>query len=390
MNEQGLPKVSIVMSVLNGEDYLEPSLQSILTQTYTNFEFIIVDDGSTDRTPEILQKYRSLDERIKLIQLSENIGTSKALNAALKTIEGEFIVRQDADDISSPDRLEKQITFLLDHPKIGLLGCKVMLIDRFGEEIKTAYTIEENDQIQSTLLDYMCLCGPSIVIRRSHFEMAGFYFTEDMSYSEDYDLCLRIGEVSQLHNLNEVLYYYRQHSGSVSHSQRLRQLKNKTIALERAVYRRSGSNVPPELLYKIARDYFRTAVLCFCNGAIEEAKDHLNHSISLYPSIINDKALIEKVIEINKPVNSNEAGLDYVETIFSSLIPNTVITRKIKRKMISRIHMNHVFKGIQTNDNQLIKNHIWKGIKDDPGWLLNRGILKTLVMQLIQINSSRN
>ena len=100
-----MSKVSVIMSVHNGEDYLELSIESILNQTHTNIEFIIIDDGSTDGSPQIIEKYKSVDKRIKYIQ-QENIGLTKTLNKALMYCTGEYIARQDADDRSMPDRLE--------------------------------------------------------------------------------------------------------------------------------------------------------------------------------------------------------------------------------------------------------------------------------------------
>lgn len=389
IDKQRLPEASVVMSVFNGEAYLEESLRSILEQSYANFEFVIVDDGSTDKTWDILQDYKKIDSRIKLFRLRENLGTSKALNVALKLAQGKFIVRQDADDISLRDRLLIQISFLENNTNIGLVGSRVMMINPEGDEIKIAFTIEENDEIKKTLLDYMCLCGPTFVIRRSHFEKAGYYFMDDMSYSEDYDLCLRMAEVSQIYNLNEVLYLYRQHSASVSQSQRYKQLKNKSIALERAITRRSGSKKPePELRYKMARDYFRTSVLGFYNGETEEAQKYLNHSILLYPKIIEDKNLIEKVIEHYKPTDSNDSTLKFIEGVFSNLLPDTSIMRQVKRKLMSRVHMKFVFDGLHTNDYRNIRNHIWNGIKNDPLWLLNRGVLKILISQYLDKGSS--
>lgn len=382
-NYQNLPNVSIIMSVFNGEKYLEAAINSILNQTYKDYEFLIVDDGSNDTTWKILKKYQDLDKRIIAIHLPSNCGTSQALNTALKISRGEIIVRQDADDISMPLRLEKQIEYLEEHSDIGLVGCRVLLVDEHGNGFREAYTLVENDEIQNTLLDHMCICGPTFVIRRSHFEIAGFYFTDDMSYSEDYDLCLRMGEITKLHNLAEVLYHYRQHPQSVSYSKRYQQLRNKTIALERACIRRYGKeNISSELLCIIARDYLRTAVLGFHNGDLEGAHNYIKRSQSLFPSIIQDQHLIEEIVLNYTPKNSIESALKFTEEIFSQLLPSNTKLRKLKNTMIARLHMENVFIGVETNNNARVETNIWKGIQHDPSWLLNRGVLITALRQI--------
>jgi len=371
------------MSVYNGEKYLEDAITSILNQTYEDYEFIIVDDGSNDTTWNILKKYQDLDNRIIAFRFPVNYGTSQALNAALKIARGEIIARQDADDVSIPQRLEKQISYLEEHSEIGLLGCRVLMVDEYGNGLREAYTLVENDEIQTTLLDHMCICGPTFVINRRYFEQAGYFFTEDMSYSEDYDLCLRMGEITNLHNLDEVLYHYRQHPQSVSYTKRYQQLRNKTIALERAGIRRFGShNMSSEFLYTVSRDYLRTAILGFYNEDFNEAQKFLKRSQSLFPSIIEDQRLVEEIVRNYTPKNSIESAIKFTEELFSKLLPTNSKLRKLKNTMIARLHMEHVFIGVETNNYFLIKRNIWKGIQYDPTWLLNRGVLVTVLKQI--------
>ena len=114
------PLVTVLMAVYNGEKYLREAIESILDQTYTNFEFLIINDGSSDRTEEIILSYN--DKRIRYIKNEQNLKLIASLNKGLDLAKGEFIARMDADDISLPERLEKQINFLEKHPEIGLLG----------------------------------------------------------------------------------------------------------------------------------------------------------------------------------------------------------------------------------------------------------------------------
>ena len=130
------PKVSVVMAVYNGEQYLQEAIESILSQTFSDFEFIIVDDASTDCTPEIVQNYAKYDKRIRLMRNKRNLGLTKSLNRGLNVSQGIYIARQDADDLSLPKRLELQVHFLDDHIEIGALGAGVEIVDEKGSSLK--------------------------------------------------------------------------------------------------------------------------------------------------------------------------------------------------------------------------------------------------------------
>ena len=116
------PMVSVLMAVYNAEKYLTEAVESILVQTFADFEFLIIDDGSVDGSAAILEDYAESDERVKVIHNSENLGLTKSLNIGLKLTQGKFIARIDADDVAVPERFEKQITFMDDHPDIGVCG----------------------------------------------------------------------------------------------------------------------------------------------------------------------------------------------------------------------------------------------------------------------------
>ena len=131
------PLVSVIMSVYNGEKYLSKAIESILNQSYRNFEFIIVDDASTDSSLEIINEYLKIDNRIIILSNNVNIGLGSSLNKAIQFSSGEFIARMDSDDISIPDRLEKQINYLLEHKNIHILGGDQIIIDERGVVISS-------------------------------------------------------------------------------------------------------------------------------------------------------------------------------------------------------------------------------------------------------------
>ena len=126
------PKVSVVMCVHNGERYLYEALESVLNQTFEDFEFIIVDDASADNTPAILKEYAAQDGRIRLMRNAHNLGLTRSLNKALRLAKGEYIARQDADDISLPQRLEKQVEFLNSNSRTAVVGSWTEVIDEYG------------------------------------------------------------------------------------------------------------------------------------------------------------------------------------------------------------------------------------------------------------------
>lgn len=199
------PVVSVVMSVYNGEKYLREMLESILNQTYKNFEFIIIDDGSTDNTIEILKSFK--DPRIKIFH-QENMGLTKSLNKAIKLSKGKYIARIDVDDIASPTRLEKQVNFLDSNPEIGIVGSFVFCIDEISKTTQKMVLPIYDNKIRKELIKTNVFIHGSVMIRKKVFEEVGYY-NEAFKYVQDYELWGRIAKVYKLHNLPEVLLIRR-------------------------------------------------------------------------------------------------------------------------------------------------------------------------------------
>ncbi len=207
------PKVTVLMSVYNGEKYLREAIDSILGQTFKDFEFLIIDDGSTDGSLEIIRSYA--DPRIWLIQNEENIGLTRSLNKGLKLSQGQYIARMDADDISLLERLEKQVHFLDEHMGVGLVSSSYIKINVDGEEIGYQKVSTENDEIKERLLRFNCFCHPSAVFRRECIERVGAY-RETFEIAQDYDLWLRIAEEFEVANIEEPLCKWRVCPDSIS------------------------------------------------------------------------------------------------------------------------------------------------------------------------------
>lgn len=229
------PKVTVLMSVYNGEKYLRQAIDSILNQTFKDFEFFIINDGSTDRTAEILQSYH--DHRIKIINNEKNIGLTKSLNKGLKIARGEYIARQDADDISLPQRLEKEINFLEKHKRAGLIGSSIQLISESGKPLATQKVLTKNEEIKKGLLGGNQFAHGSVMFKRECLDKVGFY-REEFRSTQDYDLWLRISEKYDVANISEPLYKWRVSFKSVSVAEKAAQDRYAEFARELARERR--------------------------------------------------------------------------------------------------------------------------------------------------------
>lgn len=217
--------VSIVMPVYNCERYIIEAIDSIVRQTYTNFELLIVDDASTDSTVNQILSFN--DSRIKLFQNQQHEGISFSLNKGINFSNGELIARMDGDDISSSFRLQKQADYLTSHPNISICGSNIITIDANGLFIREHNYNSDNDRIKTDLfLGKTPLAHPSIMFRKSVINRFGTY-DQSFDYAEDYELYCRLSSKILFHNLSDYLLFYRQHSASVSNAHTYQQ---RTIA----------------------------------------------------------------------------------------------------------------------------------------------------------------
>jgi glycosyltransferase involved in cell wall biosynthesis len=244
------PTVSVIMPVMNAEKYLEESLDSILGQTYKDFELIVVSEaGSTDRTDEILDSIT--DERLRVIKNERPLGLTRSLNRGMFEARGKYLARMDGDDIASPWRLEHQVRFLEANPRIGIAGTAVRFIDEEGKEMGTKYFPQLPGMVAWGLHFDCIIAHPSVMIRREVFEQLGGYSLQ-AEHVEDYDLWLRAMRVTDLSNLYEVLLDYRVHPGSASRRKRDLQerlgITQATGAMEMSIGRRLDTSLVINLL----------------------------------------------------------------------------------------------------------------------------------------------
>jgi len=239
------PAVSVVMSAYNAERYLRHAIDSIVAQTFGDFELVIVDDGSKDTTLSILREYEQRDSRFRIIS-RPNKGLTVSLNEALVACRAPIVARMDADDISVPTRFEKQLAFLHENPDVILLGGSFELIDPFGVHIGNVNYPPDHATIDARLLggEGGVIPHPACMYRLDAVRRIGGY-REHFNNSEDLDLWLRLAEVGRVANLPDILLQYRRDLASVSHTRRDNQLRLKSQIVGEA-YDRRGLTKPAE------------------------------------------------------------------------------------------------------------------------------------------------
>ena len=207
------PDVSVVMAVYNAQEYVSDAIESILCQTYNDFEFIIIDDGSSDDSLNIIQTYS--DPRIKVIRNKENLKLIKSLNLGLQEARGRYIVRMDADDVSRPDRIEKQIIYMDSHPDCVLCGTSYRT---FGDGVTSRNIVYpgDNQSIRYHMLSNTHFLHPSTCYRREVVEKQLLKYSEDFLHVEDHWFFFELLHHGKGHIMKEVLLDYRIHGQNVS------------------------------------------------------------------------------------------------------------------------------------------------------------------------------
>jgi glycosyltransferase involved in cell wall biosynthesis len=316
-------KISVVMPVYNSGQLIHNTIISILNQTYEDFEFIIVNDASKDDTLNIIKEYQKKDKRIKIINNNKNLGISLASNKGLDIAKGKYIAMMDHDDISLPERFEKQIKYLEKNKDVFLIGTGNKYIDKEGNILNKIKTITNPDKIKKEIISGTNrICHPSIMFRNE----TKIRYREKIYYAQDVDFFLQLlSENKVLTNLPDVLFHYRVHNTQTSMEKRNKQL----------------------LFYKKAIDFY--------NQRIKFGKDKYNQFnpkeiLTINPKITKNKEVIETEIFYNfHKQNFKEVKL-YSKKYFKlfgyfnkiniyyliSFLPKSVINLilKLKRRLI--------------------------------------------------------
>jgi glycosyltransferase involved in cell wall biosynthesis len=227
------PLVSVIMPAYNVQLYVAHAIESILNQSYRNYEFIIVDDASTDETLSIIKDFRKKDKRIVLIRNRINIGVTKSLNKALRLIKGKYVIRMDADDWSYPNRFELQVKLMEDHPEVIVSGSHIEICDQnLNPRYVRRYQLDDTS-IRKHLFRYSPFAHPAtiwraIVLKKEKYNVI-------LTVCQDYELYFRVGAIGKFMNLDKILLKLRMHSQSVSTTENDLQLKNTVLIRLHAV-----------------------------------------------------------------------------------------------------------------------------------------------------------
>ena len=237
------PVISVLMPVFNCEAYVAEAVDSVLAQTFRDYEFLIVDDGSTDRSGRLLEDFATRDQRIRLIS-RPNTGITRALNEMIGLARGKYLARMDADDVCVADRFARQADYLDSHPECVVVGSRVMLMDPYGSPVARSGHSLTHREIDRELMTRSgwAVVHPSVMMRRDAVVAVGGY-DERWRHCEDHDLFLRLAEVGRVANLHEVLLWYRRHYASINYNH-AREQAERMEALQREAHRRRGIEIP--------------------------------------------------------------------------------------------------------------------------------------------------
>lgn len=273
------------MSVYNGEKYLKEAIESILDQTFRDFEFIIVNDGSTDGTSDILAHYQQIDNRIRVYD-QENRGLVTSLNRGCQLAKGEYIARMDADDISLPERFAKQVEFLNAHSEVGVLGTQMEQIDEKGKPFNAFHAPLDHEAIVWKMLFECSIAHPTVMMRKALLTEAGGY---DPSYShiEDTELWSRLIGVTRFANHPESLFLRRWHKQSICNLYADRQFQIGMVLRRRAFERVLDKEVSQEVLESLSH------VLFYPQTVLKpyQIKQVVALMLDLYDAFVKDKQM---------------------------------------------------------------------------------------------------
>lgn len=230
--DSNMPKISVIMSVYNAEKYLRDGIESILNQTFADFELIIIDDVSIDNSNKIIDEYSKKDRRIVWLRNEKYLGIPETRTKVIKYAKGKYIAIADADDISISTRFEKQYSYLEKHQDCGVVGSFIQLFDSDTENIIGIRKYYEDDQnLRKRLFLYSPIAQPACMIRKEVFDIVGYY---DPKYllAEDLDLWFRIGTAYKFANIQEVLLRYRVHKNSTTIS-KTKQMEAMTLEIRK-------------------------------------------------------------------------------------------------------------------------------------------------------------
>ena len=304
------------MCVYNQDKYLHESIGSILNQTYSNLEFVIVEDGSTDNSLNLLKNYDYQDKRIRLIINDNNIGHAKSLNIGLNHCMGKYIARMDSDDIAMKERIHKQVVFMESTPEVGLCGTAIEFFDK-----KSGIKVypEEDIEIRMNFLVGNPFAHPTAMIRSNIIKKHGIKYKENYIASEDFLMWVKISEVSKVHNLDEPLLKYRVHDSQLTSKLIDVQTNEKKETCD-YLYNRIGFKNPQfnyhEFIRILNNDYTPNMQTLIANSKLLSYAIEVNNSSNYLPNKRFNELIFGKWKHMTH--GSTRLGLSFFKVFYNS------------------------------------------------------------------------
>ena len=379
-----LPRVSVIIPTFNRSDYLRQAIASVLAQTFSAFEIVVVDDGSTDDTAGAVAVFN--DPRI-IYLFQENAGRSSARNHGLSQARGEYIAFLDDDDLYLPDKLAVQTDFLDAHQEIGLTGGGAQMISADGSPLRIWETWRDRPELTLPGCLYSCpLLTCSILMRRRWLAALDHWFDPKMDRAEDTDFWIRLLAAGcSMAWLPQVVCGYRQHPAS-SQANSERYQRGYLCLLDKLFAR---ADLPPVVQAERQPLYAHYVVVGACHayaaGQINTGQEGLQRAAAIAPQILIGKPppIISSIVGAAQS-DSNTDPADLIKVIFSGLPPNLARLRPYRRYALSALPMQRVFAAHAAHEQPRLVDWI-QGVARYPRWLANRGVWSILVRGILRV-----
>jgi glycosyltransferase involved in cell wall biosynthesis len=384
-----MPKVSVIMPVYNAERFLESAIESIFTQTFTDYELLVINDGSTDRSDELLSKFS--DPRLRIINNVSNKGLVRTLNIGIAHSQGEYIARMDADDLSHPARLDKQVSYLDDHSNTGLLGCAYWIIGIENNITSTQYFPTSNNNLQEKILLADYFCHPSVMIKRVYLDQVRGY-DEAFATSEDYDLWLRLSEVCEIANLPEPLFYYRRYQGSKTSIEGARlQTQYDLLAQKKVIERRKKLACSENELIRrqLACVYIAVACRELILGKYESAEQDLSLAFECDSDYLTSgvfKEIVETCMTYLATAWSGwNSAVRSIEMIFGLLQSKKLKVYKDRKPLLADAYRHLAFEAYRNRERSRVQSSLLRSwwLQPDQLWK-NRGMASIFLKSIFE------
>jgi glycosyltransferase involved in cell wall biosynthesis len=380
-----MPIVSVIIPAYNQDRYLSQAIESVLNQTYPDFELIVIDDGSTDNTAIIAKNYD--DQRVRYIY-QENRGLSAARNTGIRYSNGQHITFLDSDDLFLPTKLQLLVTFFEENPQIGLVAGQAVPIDQQGTRIGKIYDVPIPDDSSLLLLGNPLHVG-SVMIRKTCQDLVG-YFDENLHSYEDWDMWLRLmlagckaGWVAKPVSL------YRFHTAQMTRIGP--QMTKATFAVLDKIFK--DPDLPQDWLLlrdkAYSRAYLRAAAQAYIGGDLQTAKSNLLEAVHLDGELTADRAAI-LARHLSSLANSpkNPDPMNFLELIYNNLPAELSVLEQRRKEDLGLMAIQQAFIAFRENDRIGSRRAILRALRYHPAYIKNRGAISILVRSLVPISSN--